>query len=240
MNLYELTTAKLDQYTKAADADYEKAKAAGDYKKSLKRASGMMKASGKKIDNDVKALQKARGVAEEKAGWSIKGSPKPAPKAPTPHWRLNKDGTATDLNTGITYNRDGSVVKTEEDVEEGFVFLSPKEKGSIQNIVSQISDIPGMWDHAAQTFTDSGMGRLKAALKDNSKYIKYAVNLTADDFEAESVEEAKQRLDPKCWSGYKKQGTKMKGGVRVNNCVKIGEGWEDIMTEAVTKLFKGK
>lgn len=31
--------------------------------------------------------------------------------------------------------------------------------------------------------------------------------------------ESKQRLDPKCWTGYKKQGTKMKGGVRVNNCV---------------------
>ena len=29
-----------------------------------------------------------------------------------------------------------------------------------------------------------------------------------------------QRLDPKCWDGYKKQGTKVKGGVRVNNCVK--------------------
>ncbi len=35
-----------------------------------------------------------------------------------------------------------------------------------------------------------------------------------------SVEEEKQRLDAKCWDGYKKQGTKMKGGVRVNNCVK--------------------
>ena len=34
------------------------------------------------------------------------------------------------------------------------------------------------------------------------------------------IEAAKQRLDPKCWTGYKKQGTKMKGGVRVNNCVK--------------------
>lgn len=32
-------------------------------------------------------------------------------------------------------------------------------------------------------------------------------------------DEEKQRLDPKCWTGYKKQGTKMKGGVRVNNCV---------------------
>lgn len=35
-----------------------------------------------------------------------------------------------------------------------------------------------------------------------------------------SVEEEKQRLDDKCWTGYKKQGTKMKGGTRVNNCVK--------------------
>ena len=39
----------------------------------------------------------------------------------------------------------------------------------------------------------------------------------------EPLDEEKQRLDPKCWTGYKKQGTKMKGGVRVNNCVKISE-----------------
>ena len=40
------------------------------------------------------------------------------------------------------------------------------------------------------------------------------------------TEKTKQRLDPKCWDGYKKQGTKMKGGVRVNNCVK-----EDVPVE---------
>jgi len=34
------------------------------------------------------------------------------------------------------------------------------------------------------------------------------------------IEKKKQRLDPKCWKGYKKKGTKMKGNVRVNNCVK--------------------
>ena len=39
-------------------------------------------------------------------------------------------------------------------------------------------------------------------------------------------EKTKQRLDPKCWDGYKKQGTKIKGGVRVNNCVK-----EDVPVE---------
>jgi hypothetical protein len=45
-----------------------------------------------------------------------------------------------------------------------------------------------------------------------------------------SVEEAKatkQRLDPKCWKGYKKQGTKVKGGVRVNNCVPAEESIEE-------------
>ena len=35
----------------------------------------------------------------------------------------------------------------------------------------------------------------------------------------QGVDEEKQRLDPKCWTGKHKEGTKMKGGVRVNNCV---------------------
>ena len=37
----------------------------------------------------------------------------------------------------------------------------------------------------------------------------------------EEVDEEKQRLDPKCWDGYKigNPKTKMKGGKRVNNCV---------------------
>ena len=41
-----------------------------------------------------------------------------------------------------------------------------------------------------------------------------------------SVSETKQRLDPKCWKGYKKQGTKIKGDTRVNNCVPIEETYE--------------
>ena len=47
-----------------------------------------------------------------------------------------------------------------------------------------------------------------------------------------------QRLDPKCWKGYRKQGTKMKGGTRVNNCVKIGEAWEQEIANAVNKLLE--
>lgn len=40
--------------------------------------------------------------------------------------------------------------------------------------------------------------------------------MRANEFVTEAV---KQRLDPKCWKGKHKEGTKIKGGVRVNNCV---------------------
>jgi hypothetical protein len=48
--------------------------------------------------------------------------------------------------------------------------------------------------------------------------------------------EEKQRLDPSCWKGYKKQGTKMKGGVRVNNCVPK----EDVETPSALDKFRNK
>jgi hypothetical protein len=41
------------------------------------------------------------------------------------------------------------------------------------------------------------------------------------------LSEAKQRLDPECWNGKHKEGTKMKGGRRVNNCVPNESMYED-------------
>lgn len=35
----------------------------------------------------------------------------------------------------------------------------------------------------------------------------------------EILNEVKQRLDAKCWKGRHKKGTKIKNGVKVNNCV---------------------
>ena len=51
----------------------------------------------------------------------------------------------------------------------------------------------------------------------------------------EGVEET-QRLDPKCWKGYRKAGTKMKGGKRVNNCVPVGEDIESILGSLLETL----
>lgn len=50
--------------------------------------------------------------------------------------------------------------------------------------------------------------------------------------------ETKQRLDPKCWTGYKKQGTKIKDGVRVNNCVPANESSDISGLLAASKLNK--
>lgn len=51
------------------------------------------------------------------------------------------------------------------------------------------------------------------------------------------LQEVKQRLDPKCWDGYKKQGTKIKSGVRVNNCVP--ESIEQELNEFAPDGFNG-
>jgi len=46
-----------------------------------------------------------------------------------------------------------------------------------------------------------------------------------------ATEAVKQRLDPKCWKGKHKEGTKIKGGIRVNNCVPNESVAEDFNAE---------
>ena len=41
--------------------------------------------------------------------------------------------------------------------------------------------------------------------------------------EAVLEKKEKRRLDPKCWKGYRKMGTKLKDGTRVNKCVKVNK-----------------
>ncbi len=53
-------------------------------------------------------------------------------------------------------------------------------------------------------------------------------------------EKIKQRLDPKCWKGYKKQGTKVKGNTRVNNCVKIEEAATSVTNSIVAAGSKAR
>lgn len=61
----------------------------------------------------------------------------------------------------------------------------------------------------------------------DEKKMKESFNIIVDDvhyiFEKKNEEGKEQGLDGKaCWKGYKQAGTKMKGGKRVDNCVKAG------------------
>jgi len=97
-----------------------------------------------------------------------------------------------DLKSGYLHPDDiDYAMSSGQGMAEGSFGIDSKTKGAIMNVVEKLSDIPNMWDHKAQTFTDSGMEQLKSVLKNNSKHIKYALNLTADDFEADLEENEK-------------------------------------------------
>jgi hypothetical protein len=50
-------------------------------------------------------------------------------------------------------------------------------------------------------------------------------------------EEKQKGVDGKaCWKGYKRMGTKKKGGKTVDNCVKIGEAWEQQISGLISLL----
>ena len=57
----------------------------------------------------------------------------------------------------------------------------------------------------------------------------------------DQLTEAKVRLDKKCWKGYRKKGTKLKDGVRVNNCVEDEENVHKPVRPGILKRqTKGK
>ena len=86
------------------------------------------------------------------------------------------------------------------------------------------------------------MGGMKGPMKKpNGKPTRKALALRKWNCESveqleQMLETATQRLDPKCWKGYKKQGTKMKGGVRVNNCVPANDSEEPSAKGFVNKF----
>ena len=83
--------------------------------------------------------------------------------------------------------------------QEGFassvarVTLSTKDKARVMNVVSDLSDIPGNWDHKGMKFSAKGEAELKKALKNNKSEIAYAMSLDYSDFE-ESVSTVKESV----------------------------------------------
>jgi hypothetical protein len=95
--------------------------------------------------------------------------------------------------------------------------------------------------HIVQQVGTEGAHAIVKSLKWGDGAAKELLHLIVKDLKnnisvAESV---KQRLDPKCWKGYRKAGTKMKGGKRVNNCVPVSEDIEHLMAGYI-KILSSK
>jgi|LakMenEpi03Aug12_release.lakeMendotaPanAssembly.Ray.scaffolds.fasta_scaffold2516345_1 hypothetical protein len=54
--------------------------------------------------------------------------------------------------------------------------------------------------------------------KEIKKYLKVKESMSFAEFFYFTEGKTKQRLDPKCWKGYRKVGTKKKGNKIVNDC----------------------
>lgn len=102
-----------------------------------------------------------------------------------------------------------------------------------------INELSENMDHFAEVTQDVAEVTVKTSTfdVDGLTILDFQLAMMVDDYaEKNDIEqvrmqgnfgmhEEKQRLDPKCWKGYKKQGTKMKGGIRVNNCVPESAGY---------------
>ena len=95
-------------------------------------------------------------------------------------WKLVQDKTGVKL-VGKEFHEETELAE--------FFGISAKDKGHIQHVASQVSDVPGHWDHKKHTFTDKGHAELHKRLNGNQKHIKYAKSLTHKDYEAESFKE---------------------------------------------------
>lgn len=75
--------------------------------------------------------------------------------------------------------------------------------------------------HIIQQAGTEGAHAIVKSLEYGDGAAKELLQLIVNDLKQDIglAESVKQRLDPKCWKGKHKEGTKIKGGVRVNNCV---------------------
>ena len=252
-NLKELSTELLGKYKKAAGADAKKADAEGDYARGDKRFKGINRATNKQFDNDLKKHGQ-QSVAESVNDYLWHGSkskhdilyPQQADDTggkeesnknavyatPIAQVAIAMGLTTPGSDTGMFPNdpqmvlfkggiRKGEMIYLHKVPKDLFIKHNDREwysKPGVKEVKPlEVVTVPvDKWLHLIRQATPQDLELQKKNLK------------------KQGVAEVKQRLDPKCWKGKHKEGTKIKGGIRVNNCVpnegriRIGQALEQI------------
>jgi TonB family protein len=150
-------------------------------------------------------LDRMQGMSSSSASYAgrIKARIKPNFTLAGASERLEETGSVT---VEIRTSPDGTIISRKVVASSGFRRLD----NAVLQAIDRTDVLPRDQD-----------GRVPPTINISFKINQSGVIESAE----QSVAEEKQRLDPKCWDGYKKQGTKMKGGTRVNNCVPESAGY---------------
>jgi hypothetical protein len=131
-----------------------------------------------------------------------------------------------------------------QDIETAKISLnSGQSLNTVKNMQDRYSKfMPTEYKKENKSFKDRIMGKIMSPIRDYNKQNNRPKDTEQDKMDTKKenaqpdVSEEKQKgLDGKaCWKGYRRMGTKMKGGKRVDNCVK----YESKLAEKLANQLK--
>lgn len=140
--------------------------------------------------------------------------------------------SAEEQKASLKQSSERQAAKNKEETEKGrvdFINLNKDEPGFEGGLYGPYDQ--GIFDFVSGRDFAGGSDEYERGWRVARKYSKQ-----------QDLDEVKQRLDAKCWKGKHKEGTKIKGGVRVNNCVpneSLAEStnyWTKLQNEKNTRL----
>jgi len=251
-NLQELSTDKLAQYKKAASADASAADKAGNYAKGNKRFSGIIKATNKQFDNDMKKQVKESNnsdydKAEEHLSKANDADAKGDKKSFHAHMANHHDSMSEWHDSkGRSASADKHAEKADYHHEKSLSeetnpVPKDKESGLPKKYVAGLSASTAKARAAhfakADKLSDRDPEAYKPAPGDATAKTKPSKHTLK--YHAMFGEDMDEEIYEACWDSHKQVGMKKKGNRMVPDCVPKNEEFEaqfDLIEEYVEEL----
>jgi hypothetical protein len=151
------------------------------------------------------------------------------------------------LDVANQKNDQQMIKNIKQDIETAKISLnSGQSLNTVKNMQDRYSKfMPTEYKKENKSFKDRIMSKIMSPIRDYNKQNDRPKDTEQDKMATkqpanpnDTIGEEKQKgLDGKaCWKGYKRMGTKMKGGKRVDNCVKVK--YESKLAEKLANLTK--
>jgi hypothetical protein len=140
---------------------------------------------------------------------------------------------ATPRGTGMSFTKLRNILKDAN--------ATPEQQYAVWAQGFDVKKLGREWIMRLMELTRKGMGIGAPVKKGIHPDAAQPVKLPQQKAPAETMAGVgmQDAFETKCWKGYKKAGTKMKGGKRVNNCVPVSEDVENLIADFI-KLLERK